>query len=140
MMNASFPKSERLCSRNEIDELFANGETRHSGGFTVKYLRVRLNENVESEHDEGAERISTSLNVHPQPMPKVLVSIPKRFQKKATDRNRSKRKIREVYRKHKTLYLSGSNISSLAIIFASTKVTEYSFVEEHLPKLLEKIK
>jgi ribonuclease P protein component len=69
-----------------------------------------------------------------------LISVPKRFQKHAVDRNRTKRLIREVYRKHKAEYLSESNIHSLAIIYASTKVPAYSFVEEHLPKLLEKIK
>ncbi|MCL2682394.1 MAG: ribonuclease P protein component [Bacteroidales bacterium] len=135
-MNATFPKSERLCSKNCIDELFANGEARRSGGFTVKYLRSHMDETV------GAENF--------QPLPKILISVPKRFQKRAVDRNRTKRLIREVYRKHKHLLARtpvstllngmGSNIYSLAIIYASSKVPDYAFVEEHLPKLLEKIK
>jgi ribonuclease P protein component len=123
-MNATFPKSERLCSKISIDDLFANGEARRSGGFTVKYLRIHTN--VETDN-------------YPS-LPKILISVPKRFQKHAVDRNRTKRLIREVYRKHKTEYLLTSNIHSLAIIYASTKVPEYAFVEDHLPKLLEKIK
>ncbi|MDR1950817.1 MAG: ribonuclease P protein component [Bacteroidales bacterium] len=119
-MNATFPKSERLCSKICIEELFANGEARRSGGFTVKYLRVHVDEKNN--------------------FPKILISVPKRFQKHAVDRNRTKRLIREVYRKHKTEYLSETNIRFLAIIFASTKVPDYAFVEEHLPKLLEKIR
>jgi ribonuclease P protein component len=152
-MNATLPKSERLCSKIGIDELFANGEARRSGGFMVKYLRVHV----------GAD-ISTPLNVRalsgvetPSNFPKILISVPKRFQKHAVDRNRTKRLIREVYRKHKHLLArvcnpcqnvgtdedvraSVSNIYALAIIYASSKVPDYNFVEEHLSKLLEKIK
>ncbi|MDR2906661.1 MAG: ribonuclease P protein component [Bacteroidales bacterium] len=119
-VNASFPKSERLCSKIVIDDLFARGESRRSGGFTVKYVRVHTDE------DMG--------------LPKILISVPKRFQKHAVDRNRTKRLIREVYRKHKAEHLSESHISSLAIIYSSPKVPDYTFVEEHLPKLLDKIK
>jgi len=121
-MTSTFPKTERLCSKIGIDELFANGEARRSGGFTVKCLRIHV----------GAENFP--------PLPKLLISVPKRFQKRAVDRNRTKRLIREVYRKYKTEYLSESNVHSLAIIYASAKVPEYTFVEEHLSKLLEKIK
>ena len=41
-MNATFPKSERLCSKIGIEELFANGESRRSGGLTVRFLRVHV--------------------------------------------------------------------------------------------------
>ncbi|MDR0437286.1 MAG: ribonuclease P protein component [Bacteroidales bacterium] len=129
-MNATFPKSERLCSKICIDELFVNGEACRLGGFMVKYLRVRANENI--GENLGAENFP--------PLPKILISVPKRFQKRAVDRNRTKRLIREVYRKYKAQYLSQSNLHSLAIIYASSKVPDYTFVEEHLPKLLEKIK
>ena len=119
-MNATFPKSEHLCSKLGIEELFASGDARRSGGFTVKYVRSTAEENVG--------------------FPKVLISVPRRFQKRAVDRNRTKRLIREVYRKHKAEHLSSANIHSLAIIYASTKVPDYTFVEEHLPKILEMIR
>ena len=122
-MSATFPKTERLCSKIAIDELFANGDARRSGGFTVKFLRL---------HDIEPENISS--------LPKILISVPKRFQKHAVDRNRTKRLIREVYRKHKAEHLSESNIQVMAIIYASIQVPDYRFVEEHLSKLLEKIK
>jgi ribonuclease P protein component len=124
-VNATFPKSEHLCSKLDIEALFANGDARRSGGFTIKFVRVH---------------ISTSLNDHASSLPKILISVPKRFQKHAVDRNRTKRLIREVYRKHKAEYLSSSNIYAMAIIYASSKVPNYQFVEEHLPKLLEKIR
>jgi len=134
-MNATFPKSERLCSKINIDELFANGEARRSGGFTVKYLRISA-----SLNDQNIGTDTEPVEVPVSTLPKILISVPKRFQKHAVDRNRTKRLIREVYRKHKAKLLSESNIYSLAIIYASTKVPDYAFVEEHLPKILEKIK
>ncbi|MDR1951606.1 MAG: ribonuclease P protein component [Bacteroidales bacterium] len=123
-MNATFPKSERLCSKNVIDDVFANGNARRSGGFTVKFLRDNVV--VETGRDPS--------------LPKLLISVPKRFQKRAVDRNRTKRLIREVYRNCKSEYLSKSGVYSLVIIYASTKVPDYSFVEEHLLKILERIK
>ena len=125
-MASTFPKSERLCSKIGIDELFTKGEVRRSGGFTVKCLRVHTNVGVENPCQNN--------------FPKTLISVPKRFQKRAVDRNHTKRLIREVYRKCKAEYLSNSNIYSLAITYASSKVPEYAFVEEHLLKLLDKIK
>jgi ribonuclease P protein component len=125
----TFPKSERLCSKIAIDELFDNGEVRRSGGFTVKFLRVHYVRAGSTYPDEQTS-----------PLPKVLISVSKRFQKRAVDRNRTKRLIREVYRNYKSEHLSESNIHSLAIIFASSKVPDYGFVEQHLSKLLEKIK
>jgi ribonuclease P protein component len=127
-MDFTFPKSERLCSKNAIDDVFANGNARRSGSFTVKFLRVH---HVAGFACPGRQTL---------PLPKILISVPKRFQKHAVDRNRTKRLIREVYRKHKSEHLSEFNVHSLAIIYASAKVPDYNFVEEHLLKLLEKIK
>jgi len=164
-MNATFPKSERLCSKIGIEELFANGQSRRSGGFTVKFLRVHVGAAIsdvrhsvldtESHSKEivGQARNDDDFFTHP---PKILISVPKRFQKRAVDRNRTKRLIREVYRKNKYLLAqvcnpcqnvgtdedvrtSVSNIYALAIVYASGKIPDYAFVEEHLLKLLEKI-
>ena len=154
-MSATFPKSERLCSKIGIDELFANGDACRSGGFTVKCLRVHIGVGVSTPLN--ARTLSGVEMSAPTNFPKLLISVPKRFQKHAVDRNRTKRLIREVYRKYKHLLArvcnpcqnvgtdedvraSVSNIHALAIIYASSKVPDYNFVEEHLPKLLEKIK
>ena len=129
-MTATFPKSERLCSKLKIEALFANGDSYRFGGFTVKLLRIHTKDN--DTNDVGAKNFS--------PLPKLLISVPKRYQKKATDRNRTKRLVREVYRKQKTEYLAESNIDALAIIYTSSKVPDYAFAEECLLKLFTKIK
>ena len=144
-MKTTFPKSERLCSKLEIEHLFANGTSNRFGDFTARFVRthVCVGDNVETLH-------ATSLQ------PKILISVPKRYQKRSVDRNRTKRLIREVFRKNKHILNAGvsrasttafpepvegnSNIQTLAIIYTSSKIPDYARVEDQLPKLLEKIK
>ena len=84
----SFTKEERLCSRKLIQEVFDSGKSFSSNGFRISW----------KQH--------TSI-----PFPaQVLLTVPKKLVKKAVHRNRIKRIMREVYRKHKhQLYEQLSN-------------------------------
>jgi len=124
-MKATFPKAERLCSKLEIEHLFANGTSNRFGDFTARFVRLHA---VGDENTAGADVSS---------VPKILISVPKRYQKRSVDRNRTKRLIREVFRKYK---ISETNIQTLAIIYTSSKIPNYTQVENQLPKLLEKIR
>jgi len=140
-MKATFPKSERLCSKLEIEHLFANGISNRFGDFTARFVRLHV---AGGENTAGADVSS---------VPKILISVPKRYQKRSVDRNRTKRLIREVFRKNKHI-LNGNvetghapslqhnigNIQTLAIIYTSPKIPDYTHVENQLPKLLEKIR
>jgi len=154
-MKATFPKSERLCSKLEIEHLFANGISNRFGDFTARFVRLHNN--------AGVSRASTtalgSTPAFPEALegnadqPKILISVPKRYQKRSVDRNRTKRLIREIFRKNKHI-LNGNvetghapslqhnigNIQTLAIIYTSSKIPDYARVEDQLPKLLEKIR
>ncbi|MBQ9178135.1 MAG: ribonuclease P protein component [Prevotella sp.] len=76
-------KSQRLTSRQEIDELFSGG----SKALTVHPLRV-VYKIVSNESDDKTQ----------QPQAKVMFSVPKKFFKRAVKRNRIKRQMREAYR------------------------------------------
>jgi len=76
----SFGKKEKLCLQLVIDRLFAEGRS-----FKVYPIRVML---LPVERAEA----------HAQ----VLISVPKKRVKKAHDRNRIKRHIREAYRLNKS--------------------------------------
>lgn len=76
----TFPKSERLCGEIRIAKLFSEGKA-----FVVYPFRFVYQ--ITDERNAAAVR--------------VLISVPKKKFKKATDRNRIKRQMREVYRLNK---------------------------------------
>jgi ribonuclease P protein component len=82
MSRFGFPKKERLKSRKHIDGLFAGGDSYHA--FPVR-MAYQLFATPQGE----------------QPGLLVGVSAPKRHFKKAVDRNRIKRLLREAYRLQK---------------------------------------
>ena len=106
----TFTKAERLCSKIEIDGLFEKGKSFNSKPFKIIWQASHSN-------------ISSI---------KIVFSVPKRLFKKAVDRNRIKRLMREVYRKNKHLLhdnLENKNIN-LMFIFISKTIIEYTEMEE----------
>jgi ribonuclease P protein component len=77
-------------------------------------------------------------------MPKVGVGVSKRNFKKAVDRNRIKRLIREAYRTQKEFLLSyavdNGKEMELFFIYIGKEIPEYSFVQEKMKGVLEKLK
>ncbi len=77
----AFPREERLKEKLLIARLFAKGK--HLAEFPIRLLWV----------EEEGESMSGL---------KVLFSVPKKKVRKAVDRNKIKRKMREVYRQNRT--------------------------------------
>jgi ribonuclease P protein component len=75
-----FSKSERLCSKRNLELLLAQGESINLSGIKVIYRLM-------AQAKPGFMQLA--------------ISVPKRNFKKAVDRNRTKRLIREVFRKEK---------------------------------------
>ncbi len=72
---------------------------------------------------------------------KIVISVPKRSFKKAVDRNRIKRQIRDVYRKEKQkVYdvLGEKNILVMLIYTAKIK-PEYSELQQKISELLQRL-
>jgi ribonuclease P protein component len=115
----TFSKNERLCSKVLIERLMKSGRSINHFPFRISWLPI-------SE--------STS------PV-KIVISVPKRSFKKAVDRNRIKRQIREAYRKEKQkVYdtLADKNILVMLVYTAKVK-PEYSEVEQKINELLERL-
>ncbi|MCF8257454.1 MAG: ribonuclease P protein component [Flavobacteriales bacterium] len=103
----SFGKKEKLCSQTVIDRLFAEGQSFKAFPLRVMVLPV-----------DGAES-------HAQ----VLISVPKKRVRKAHDRNRIKRHIREAYRLNKPELLEKwegeGRYFAIGIIYLSDRTTEF---------------
>lgn len=118
----SFRKSERLCSRKEIERLFADGSSIIAYPLKLIFLK--------------REEITA-------PPTQIMFVVPKRNFRKAHDRNRLRRRTREAFRLAKPQFnekLTAKNQSLyIAILYTSKKEEDYCVVETACCKLLEKL-
>jgi ribonuclease P protein component len=101
-------KKEKLKSRKQIDTLFATGKS-----FTVFPIRVTYR----------------FLSAETDPLAQIGVTVSKRYFKKAVDRNKVKRLLREAYRLQKMELASQLQQSKLKayVFFIYTDKTIVSF-------------
>jgi ribonuclease P protein component len=115
----SFPKEERLHSKKLIAELFSKGSS-----FNMYPLRFVL--------IKQADPSATP--------PQVLVSVSKKYFKKAVDRNRIKRQLREVYRTHKHLLQIQDQyaVQVLGILYIGKEKSDFGLIRKKLISGLER--
>ena len=111
----TFPKEEHLCRKKLIEELFS----KQGSSFGVYPLRI----------------VWIPAPAPTTAPPQVLISVSKRTFKRAVDRNRLKRLIREAYRLNKyrlTEQPNGHPIALLGIIFTGKEKSPLTLVEKKL--------
>lgn len=122
MSEFSLSKSERLCSRKAIGNLFADGESFFVFPLKVVFLKTTF-------EDE-------------RPV-KAAFSVSKRNFKRAVKRNHLKRLMRETYRlnKSKLVDLMAGQGEQLAVMFiyAVKEEKDYPVVERSMQKALQKL-
>ena len=109
----TYKKSERLCSKKLIKELFNKGSSFYLYPYKIIFLKAPLEVNSDQ----------------------VLFSVPKRNFKKAVDRNKVRRRSKEAYRLNKQL-LQGGNYLLIAYIYTAKEILDYSVIEEKLKSIL----
>ena len=112
----TFSKNERLCSKPLIDQLIQKGNS--FNGFPFKIIWMEIQKNTSPE--------------------KIVISVPKKKKKKAVDRNRIKRLIREAYRKNKHQLMERIENKKvvLLLIYTARTIPEYAETEEKINQAL----
>lgn len=116
-MTFSYPKKEKLKSQKLVEQLFSEGKSVSTYPLRVVFLKSEFDDNTQF---------------------KAGVSVSKRNFKKAVDRNRIKRLLREAYRLNKTEYFN--NISScytLMILYIGKDGTDFASLDKKMQQLLE---
>jgi ribonuclease P protein component len=120
---ASFRKSERLCSVKTISELFAEGRT-----LNIASMRILC-------------RIKPAIaGIAPV---RVLITVPRRYFKKAVDRNLMRRRIREAWRKNKeplvALMKENARTADIALIWTDTMIKPYDYAEKCIKEAIARV-
>lgn len=115
-MEATFPQSEKLKQKRDIDELFAKGKWVSAGNFRLIY-RLQTNNK------------------------KIGVSVSKKYFKKAHDRNRYKRLLREIYRLNKEHFNTtfGEN-AHLMLFYVASKPATFHELQQMMFDALQLVK
>jgi ribonuclease P protein component len=119
--NQSYGKKEKLKSRKELDALFNGGKS-----FLVFPVKVLY-----------AYTDATSAAV------KTGVGVSSRYFKKATDRNRVKRLLRETYRTEKAPLLEVIQTQSLSLnvflLYVDKSLPEYTNLKKVMNTVIQKL-
>ena len=132
----SFPKEGRLHHRSLIEGLFRMGKSFYEFPFRVSW-RLLNSENLEKNFRNNVPEGIGKLQ--------MMVTVPKKKRRKATDRVLMRRRIREAYRLHRhSLENEVKNIDdlgslSLALVYIHDKNLPYATIEEKIMTVLDKL-
>ncbi|MCF6296521.1 MAG: ribonuclease P protein component [Flavobacteriaceae bacterium] len=118
-MQYTYKKEEKLKKRKLITQLFTEGSS--VSEFPIKLIYLAFDHDSPYKVQAG-------------------VSVSKRNFKRAVDRNKIKRLLREVYRKNKHLIYQSKHTKKhiFMFIYVAKKEIEYNVLEENMITLLNK--
>lgn len=157
-----FKKGERLCNFRLRKLLFQYGESFFFYPFRVHYLELEPNleplffadepfiyvGNASKHVLRARQNPSWPLRKLPEnalfpQAAKCLLSVSGRHFKKAVDRNRLKRQMKEIYRKNKSPFYSfleeRNKLCLIAFIYAAKEKRPYQELSEKIPLSLQKL-
>ncbi len=114
-MNTTFPKTEKLCGSITIDNFYKSGKRFVAWPMRITYMLVD------------------------QPVNQVLIWAPKSLFKRAVDRNKLRRQMREAYRLNKALLVDSGRTYMIAFNYIDKQMQPYTLIDKAVKKALNKI-
>ena len=129
----SLPQSERINSKKQIDRLFRGGGSKAMTASPLRMVYMADSRQTDSQPSDGH-----------QPMAQRMVSVPKRYFKRAVKRNYVKRQVREAYRLNKHILVNhltqkADKTVSLCFIWTSDRLLPIAEVMKRMANLLTRL-
>lgn len=129
----SLPQSERINSKKQIDRLFRGGGSKAMAASPLRMVYMADSRQTDSQPSDGH-----------QPMAQMMVSVPKRYFKRAVKRNYVKRQVREAYRLNKHILVNhltqkADKTVSLCFIWTSDRLLPTAEVMKRMANLLTRL-
>lgn len=129
----SLPQSERINSKKQIDRLFRGGGSKAMTASPLRMVYMADSRQTDSQPSDGH-----------QPMTQMMVSVPKRYFKRAVKRNYVKRQVREAYRLNKHILVNhltqkADKTVSLCFIWTSDRLLPTAEVMKRMANLLTRL-
>ena len=119
--NARFPKEERLSNKKLFERLFAGGKSFYIHPFRIIWI-------ADNEAPAGVS---------------VAFAVPKKIFKRAVDRNKVRRRIKEAYRLNKDgLRVSVKGINrkvSFIFIYQDSTILEYEIISKAVVEVIDRL-
>lgn len=135
-MRLTLRKQDKLHHKNLVDGLFDRGSSIYEYPLRLTW-RLLSQDELEGSFRRGLPQGIGSMQ--------LLITVPKKKLRRAVDRVRMRRLIREAYRlnrmalKQKLEDLENLGTLSLAVIYLSDRKNDYPNIEKKVVKLLEKV-
>ncbi len=122
-MDNSFKKSERLNSKKGISILFEKGKSLFSHPYRAVWIKT--------------EEIQDEVPVQ------IMISVSKRNFKKAVDRNKIKRYMREAYRIQKSIIWDAQQDKQyqlqFGLMYIDKEIRDFDFHQKAMERVLKKL-